>query len=157
MSVRDCKGPLWGCLWFVAGWAWLLVFIFANISGPRLYFISICNSMVWILIKPSAQTCFMSEMLLIAWSLMLLSKTCLLSRPKIYFLFSKTEPRLYSLTNGFLGKSLGQLISGWGKGKKWARGLSMHISAPTQSSCNHVLLTSLPVTAWKAWASVWSH
>lgn len=34
------------------------------------------------------------------------------TRPKIYFSFSKTEPRLYSLTNGFPGKSLGQLTSG---------------------------------------------
>lgn len=76
------------------------------------------------------------------------------ARPTMYFSFSKREPRLYSLTNGFPGKSLGQLTSGWGKGKEWARELSMHISAPTQSSCNHVLFTSLPVTAWKAWACV---
>lgn len=119
------------------------MFIFANVSRPCLYFLSVCNSMAWILIRPSAQTCFMSEMLLIAWSLILLTKTCL-SRPKIYFSFSKSEPGLYSLTNGFPGKFLGQLTSGWGKGKEWARGLSMHIRAPTQSSCNHVLFISLP-------------
>lgn len=77
MSVRDCKGPLWGCLWFVAEWAWLMVFIFENISRPWLYFLSTYNSMVWILIRPSAQACFMSEMLLVAWSLMLLTKTSL--------------------------------------------------------------------------------
>lgn len=40
--------------------------------------ISVYNSIVWILTRPSAQACFMSEMLLIAWSLMLLTKTCLL-------------------------------------------------------------------------------
>lgn len=85
MSVRDCKGPLWGCLWFVAGWAGLMVFIFANISRPWLYFLSVYNSMVWILIRFSAQACFISEMLLIASSLMLLTKTSLLD---LKFIFS---------------------------------------------------------------------
>lgn len=33
-------------------------------------------------------------------------------RPKAYFLFSRTEPRCYSLPDGFVGKSLGQLTSG---------------------------------------------
>lgn len=54
-----------------------MVFIFANISRSWLHFLSVYNSMVWILIRPSAQACFMSEMLLIAWSLMLLIKASL--------------------------------------------------------------------------------
>lgn len=61
MSNRDCKGSLWGCLWFVAGWAWLVVFIFASISRSWLYFLSVYNSVVWILIRPLAQACYMSE------------------------------------------------------------------------------------------------
>jgi len=39
MSSRDCKGPLLGCLWFVAGWAWLVVFIFLQILPKTL---SVC-------------------------------------------------------------------------------------------------------------------
>lgn len=33
-------------------------------------------------------------------------------RPKAYLPFSRTEPRLYSLPDGFAGKSLGQPTSG---------------------------------------------
>lgn len=87
-----------------------MVFIFANISRSWLHFLSVYNSMVWILIRPSASLFYVRN----AIDCMVLDAVDqgIPGRPKIYFSFSKREPRLYSLTNGFPGKSLGQLTSG---------------------------------------------
>lgn len=46
---------------FFAGWAWLMVFIFANTPRPWLHFLSMYNSIVCILIRPPAPAWLMSE------------------------------------------------------------------------------------------------